>query len=289
MKTEYLLPLYFVFLSLLVVVLVSKLSCFIFKNAHSFGRVTIQGFLKGHVKQAQKEKIFFVRFLKYPLFLSASLITLQIQLISLVPLFEDGLFMMAGAMTLRVVSRALYVNNKGRGNEKYLNFVSTLDDFFFDLLLIVMVFVLEGGLHSYVRLGVFSFFIGNIFLKISNLKRIKIKENLFRGQEGKIFEEVIFEFGEYIYIISLLFFAVNMLVSQSFVLGNGAVLFWLGYHLRIVVYAVLIAIVINGMEWILLWPMRKRTLDREVLRVKYILTPIFLLTLIMQLGEIGGK
>ena len=288
MKTEYLISLYLIFFSLLIIMLISKLSCCIFKSSDSLGHITIKGFLKGHIKQRKKQKIFFVHFFKYPLFLSASLITLQIQLIGLVSFLEDDLFIMPTSMILYVVLKSLYVNDKGRGNQKYFNFISTLDSFFFDLLLIIMVFVLEGELHSYVRLGVFIFFIGNVFLKISNLKMVKIKENQFRNQGETIFEEVIFNFGEYIYNISLLFFAVSTFFDQNFIFGKGVMFFWLGYHLKVLFYIILITIIINGMEWILRWPMKKRILHRDVLRVKYILAPIFLLTLVMQMGGFDG-
>lgn len=286
MRIEYLISIYFVFLSLLIIVLIGKLSDSILKSSKGLSRITIQGFLKGYIKQGQKPKIFFVHFLKYPLFLSTALITLQVQLIGLISPLSGGA--MSISMILYIVLKALYANDLGSENEKYFNFISTLDDFFFDLLLIIMVFISEEGSHSYVQLGVSAFFIGNVFLKISNAQMIKSRENRLGSRKEVIFDQVVFELGEYIYNVSLLFFVVSKFIMQDSGLENNQIFFWIGYHLRIIVYIALITVIIKSMEWLLQWPIRKRILDRQVLRVKYILAPIFLLTLIVQMEKLGG-
>ena len=278
---------YFVFLSILIIVFIGTLSGVFSKKNRGLNSIFICMFLKSYVRQNKKQKIFFVYCLKYPLFLSAALIMLQVQLLDLAIPKEKNLLIMSLSMALYVIMKALYTSNVGNRDETYFSFVSTLDDFFFDLLLMVIVFSLRENIHDYIRMGGIALFAANIFLKVSNLIRAKYKENQYKNQEGFILDQAVFALGEYIYILSLFFFSINSALATSFTFNNE--FFWLIYHLKLFFCIIFIAGSISGMEWILMWLIRKKTLDRQMLRVKNILAPLFFLVLIAQIWRFNGS
>ena len=289
MTTERLMFIYFVFLSFLFVIIVGRLSRGFFKRNYGLSRIFVQKLFKAYIKQGQRQKIFFIDFLKHPLFLSASFITLQLQLIGLVSSQEEDIFIfIPSSMLFYVVLKVLYIGNVGNRDKTYFNFISALDSFFFDLLLIMMIFAFGESPYREMQWAALVFFVGSIFLKVSNANLIKYGETGCYEKEEIILDQIVFEFGEYIYIISLLFFAISKFVMGSFAFGEGQTFYLLSYHFEIFICIIFITIIVNGMEWVLQWLIKKNVLERQVIRVKYVLTPVILLILVVQAWVING-
>lgn len=279
MKIEYVTIIHLIFLSFLIVMIVGRLSNNIFA----------QMFIKGYVKQIRKQKIFFFESLKYPILLSASFITLQLQLANLQFPREDIFFMIPSSMIFYTALKALYMGNVGNKDACYFVFVSSLDGFFFDLLVIMTIFILGDSFDSSMWWIFSLFFIGNVFFKISSSQATRNNAGRYVRQwkEDAVIDQFVFNLAEYTYIISLLFFATSRVVAQGFGVSGKEEGLLFGYYLNILISVVLIIIVINVMYWILKWSIRKKTLDRQIIQVKYMLAPFFLLALAMQFWKIN--
>ena len=147
-----------VFTSLLIVVLAGGLSQMIFRGVASLGPTVLSGFLKAYIKQFKGPRVFFFKFLKYPIFLASALIALQLQLMGGIFSGQESLVIVVASMTLYVVAKSLYVSNAGNDSENYFTFLGVLENLFFDLILVTMVFFWSERFVFSVKFFAFCFF-----------------------------------------------------------------------------------------------------------------------------------
>ena len=191
-------------------------------------------------------------------------------------------------MIFYVFFKTLYVDSVGEEDKKYFKFIATLDSFFFDLLLIMVIFSFARETQMWIKGALFIFLIWNVFFKIASIKRIKDQEGWFLSERGEVLDQVVFEFGERVYIIAILFFTTSTLVVDQFFLGKEDVMFSLNYHFKVTLSMALMVVLVNSIEWILQWPLQKKPLEQQIIRVKYILVPTLILILGAQLWRANG-
>ena len=289
MTLDYITLIYLTFFSFFAIIFITKSSNYMLKHPDSLGSIFSKRFLKGYVKQSKEQRIFFVEFLKYPLLLLSSLIPFQLQIINIFSPSEKVLLLIPASMIFYVVLKALYISNVGNSDRAYLNFISMLDSFFFDLLLIMVIYILGKDTYQEMRFAAFFFFIGIIILKITSLKRLRYEEhskNVIEKQEkraerNEIFSQAVFDFSEYIHIISLLFYGINGVFVDIINFGEGIPHVLKG-HFRIIIYLFLVTFIITRLEWSIQWAMKKKIVDLQIIRVKYVLLLILLLVLVVQ-------
>lgn len=287
MIIEYMTLLYLVLLSLLVIILIDRLSSGVFEGINGVSCVFFRRFLRGYAKQYDREKIFFINFLKYPIFISSSFIILQLQLARLSISSQELILMAPVSIALYIALKAICIGYTGRDSGKYFSFVSALDDFFLDLFLVMIIFALGGDYYGKMHLLIVLFLVGVTFLKISSFNRARMRDNWYqdKGKDEAVLERVTLELGESVYIISLLFFSANEIVLKILQLDRVGI-FSIAYHVILVSIILSIVVMIVGMEWILKWLMEKRVLDRQIARVKYVVIPVLLLVITIKAWNI---
>ena len=294
MRTDSMLVISVVFTSLVIVVLTSGLSQVIFRGVASLGPTVVSGFLKAYIKQLKGSRVFFFNFLKYPIFLTSAFIALQLQLMGGIFSGQESLVIVVASMTLYVVAKSLYVSNAGNDSENYFTFLGVLENLFFDLILVTMVFFWSEDLSFQLNFLLFSFFLCNVFLRITSFHVAKCRENRYRIRvQGmchytEILDQAVLELGEFIFTLALLFFALGKTILLDMGVAELAGWYLLGHYFKIALFAILAALIIGFSQWILQWMIDKTSLERQVVKVRYLMAPIFLCALVLQLWKQGG-
>ena len=104
----------------------------------------------------------------------------------------------------------------------------------------------------------------------------------------KILDQAVLELGEFIFTLALLFFALGKIILLDLGVADLAGWYLLGYYFKIALFAILAALIIGFSQWILQWMIDKTSLERQVVKVRYLMAPIFLCALVLQLWQQGG-
>ena len=279
--------LYPISLSFFIVALVSGLSYFLSLRIKVKGHTHIKDFIKSLVKQGQRKKVFVIDAFKYPLFLSTSFITLQLQLMSAQQTYQKDFSLIPISMIIYIILKALYPTSFRKTNRTYYSFTMSLDIFFFDLLIIMLVFTLGQNHYWEVRFIIFLLFLGYSFLRVSDTTMTPYNGNIYKKEEVML-DQAVWKLGEWIYTVSLLFFAINKILIQGISWDFGQASPLLIFHAQIILSIFLMVMVIAGATWVLQWSLKKKRLDQQVARVKYMLVPLLLLTLVVHLWRENG-
>ena len=289
MKTEILTYTYPLWLSLLVVWVIGELSEKVFKRLNGIGSTSLKRFIKGCVIEVQCGKIFVGDALKYIFFLSSSFLTLQLQIITLSSPIKNNFLFVAAGMIFYVILKFWYFCHTKITNEDYIGFIRIFDGLFIDLLLIILFFFLEKSIYgNALWIILLIFFLINVSLKILDFKFIKYENSRYRREGRSVFHRLVFEFGEFIYIISLIFFVVRGFVEKIFGQFHEDISFGWQYHLKAFLCVITITIALNIIQIIWGWFLAKGAFDRHVARAKYILAPFLILIFLFQAWQMNG-
>ena len=235
-------------------------------------------FLKSYIKQKLFQKIFISEFFKYPIFLSSAFAVLEIQFINLFyPEIETNIFMFA-TMALYTILKALYLYDDSNDILIYFRFAHILEGLVFNLLLIMMVFILEKSDNYYIMLGVLPPFLLSIFFEVND-GEIKVETRRLKKQRAGVFiDDVVFELGAYIYGISLLFFMLDKIIQVSF-----------NPYLKILIFIIFCVGFFKGIVLMMKWSMKKKPIHQQMLKFKIVLGLLFSLAFIVQVWNINGQ
>ena len=162
--------------------------------------------------------------------------------------------------------------------EAYFHFHFRVEEFFLDMVLIGVIYIwLAERNYSFESLIGF-FFLTLVLLRMSSFWHRFIKENNYKIANMTLIDSVVLNLGEYVYILSLLFFFVDnfFIIKFSFVI-------------KMIAFIVFSKLMIGCSDKMLGWLMKKKGRVRRALKFKCALFPIFLVIFLMQLWMINDQ